>query len=52
MPRKSPFKRYRFPRNIILCAMRWYLRKPQRYQDGVDLLAERGITVNRSTIYR
>lgn len=26
LPRPSPFKHHRFPRNIILCAVRWYLR--------------------------
>ena len=38
MPRKSSFKRHRFPREIILCAIRWYLRYPLSYQDVVDLL--------------
>lgn len=52
MQRRSPFKRHRFHRDIILCALRWYLRYPLSYQDVVDLLAERGIPVNRSTIYR
>ncbi len=52
MPRKSPFKHHRFPRDIILCAVRWYLRYPLSYQDVVDLLAERGININRSTVYR
>lgn len=28
MARKSPFKHHRFPRDIILCAVRWYLRYP------------------------
>lgn len=51
MPRKSPFKHHRFPQEIILCAVRWYLRYPRSYQDVVDLLAERGIMVDRSTIY-
>ena len=32
--------------------MRWYLRYPLSYQDVVDLLAERGIRVDRSTVYR
>lgn len=32
--------------------MRWYLRYPLSYQDVVDLLAERVISVNRSTVYR
>ena len=52
MPRKSPFKHHRFPREIILRAVRWYLRYPLSYQDVVDLLAERGINVDRSTVYR
>jgi IS6 family transposase len=52
MPRKSPFKHHRFPREIISCAVRWYLRYPLSYRDVVDLLAERGIMVDRSTMYR
>jgi transposase, IS6 family len=52
MSRRSPFKHHRFPREIILCAVRWYLRYPLSYQDVVDLLAERGIAVDRSTLYR
>ena len=52
MPRKSPFKHHRFPQEIILCAVRWYLRYPLSYQDVVDLMAERDITVDRSTVYR
>ncbi|MFG6562015.1 IS6 family transposase [Sulfitobacter sp. 1A15299] len=52
MPRKLPFKRHRFPREIILCAIRWYLRYPLSYQDVVDLLEERGIAVDRSTVFR
>ena len=41
MPRKSPFMRHRFSREIILCAVRWYLRFPLSYREVVDLLAER-----------
>lgn len=52
MPCKSPFKHHRFPPDIILCAVRWYLRYPLSYQDVVDLLAEREIAVDRSTVYR
>jgi transposase, IS6 family len=52
MARKSPFKHHRFPRDIILCAVRWYLRYPLSYQDVVDLLAERGVSVDRSSVYR
>ena len=52
MARKSPFKHHRFPRNLILCAVRWYLRFPLSYQDVADLLAERDVTGDRSTGYR
>lgn len=46
------FKRHRFPSDIILCAVRWYLRYRLPYQDVVDLMAKRGIAVDRSTLYR
>jgi len=52
MLRKYPFKHHGFPGDIILCAVRWYLRYLLSYQDVVDFLPERGITVNRSTVYR
>lgn len=52
MSRNPPFKHHRFPREIILCAVRWYLHYPRAYQDIVDLLAERRICVDRSTVYR
>lgn len=51
MRRISPFEDHRFPHEIILNAVRWYLRYPLSYQDVVDLLAERGISVDRSTVY-
>lgn len=52
MPRRLPFNHHRFPKEVILCAVRWYLRYPVSYQDVVELLAERGVTVDRSTVYR
>ena len=52
MPRQSPFKHHRVPREIILCAVRCYLRYPLSYQDVVDLLAERDIKIDRSSVYR
>ena len=48
----APFKRHRFPQEIILLRVRRYCRYPLSYQDVVDLLAERGVTVDRSTIFR
>lgn len=50
--RKNPFKRHRFPRDIILLAVRWYCRYPLSCRDVRDLLAERGVTVDASTIHR
>jgi transposase-like protein len=37
---------------VIALAVRWYVRYRLRYADVVEWLAERGITVDRSTIYR
>jgi len=52
MPRQSPFKHHRLPRDIILCAIPWYLHYPLSYQDVADLLADCGIAVDRSTEFR
>lgn len=40
----NPFKRHRFPREIILLAVRWYCRYPLSCRDVRDMLAERGVT--------
>lgn len=52
MRRKNPFKHHRFPSEVILCAVRLYLRYPLSYADTRDLLQERGVHVDRATIYR
>ena len=49
---RDPFKGHRFPCEVILMAVRWYCRFPLSYQDVTDLLAERGITVDRATVFR
>jgi transposase, IS6 family len=43
---------YRFPREVIAPAVRWYLRYGLSYRDVEELLADRGITVDHVTIYR
>ncbi len=43
---------YRFPREVIAVAVRWYLRFGLSYRDVEELLAERGIEVDHVTIYR
>jgi transposase-like protein len=43
---------YRFPREVIAVAVRWYLRYGLSYRDVEELLAERGVEVDHVTIYR
>jgi IS6 family transposase len=43
---RSGFAGFRFPPEVIMVAVRWYLRS-QSYRDVEELLAERGITVDR-----
>jgi transposase-like protein len=47
----TPFSGYRFPPDIIALAVRWYLRYRLSYADVAELLAERGVTVDPSTIF-
>ena len=48
----SLFAGFRFPREVIAVAVRWYLRYGLSYRDVEELLAERGVTVDHVTIYR
>jgi hypothetical protein len=48
----SPPVGYRFPREVIAVAVRWYLRYGLSYRDVEELLAERGIEVDHVTVYR
>jgi len=50
--RSSAFAGYRFPSEIIVLAVRWYLRYGLSYRDVEELLGERGIEVDHVTIYR
>jgi transposase-like protein len=47
----SAFCGFRFPDAIIAVAVRWYLRLRLPYADVVVLLAERGIHVDRTTVF-
>jgi len=51
-PASSAPAGYRFPREVIAVAVRWYLRYGLSYRDVEELLAERGIEVDHVTIYR
>jgi transposase, IS6 family len=48
----SAFHGFRFPPEIIVLAVRWYLRYGLSYRDVEELLAERGIEVDHVTVYR
>jgi transposase-like protein len=45
------FSGYRFPDEVIALAVRWYLRFRLSYADLAERLAERGISVDPSTLY-
>ncbi len=47
----SSFCGYRFPDDVIALAVRWYLRFRLPYADLVELLVERGVHVDASTIF-
>jgi transposase-like protein len=46
------FAGFRFPREVIAVAVRWYLRYGLSCRDVEELLAERGVTVDHVTVYR
>jgi len=48
----SAFAGFQFPPEVILLAVRWYLRYGLSYRDLEELLAERGIQVDHVTLYR
>jgi transposase, IS6 family len=48
----SAFAGFRFPPEIIVLAVRWYLRYGLSYRDVEELLSERRIEVDHVTIYR
>ncbi|MGI8754452.1 MAG: IS6 family transposase, partial [Acidimicrobiales bacterium] len=48
----SAFAGFQFPPEVILLAVRWYLRYGLSCRDLEELLAERGIEVDHVTLYR
>jgi hypothetical protein len=47
---RSAFAGFRFPPDVIVVAVRWYLRFGLSYRDVEELLAERGVEVDHVTI--
>jgi transposase, IS6 family len=52
LPTPSAFTGFRFPREVIVLAVRWYLRYGLSYRDVEELLAERGVQVDHVTVFR
>ena len=50
--KRSAFVGFRFPPDVIIVAVRWYLRFGLSYRDVEELLAERGVEVDHVTVYR
>jgi transposase, IS6 family len=48
----NPFKGRQYPGEVIITAVRWYLRYPLSYVHVAELLAERGLFVDASCIWR
>jgi IS6 family transposase len=46
------FRGFRFPAEVILWAVSWYLQFPISYRDLEAMLADRGVAVDHTTMYR
>src|SRR5712672_129032 len=46
----SAFSGYRWPKDVIIMAVRWYLAYPLSSRQVLELLAERGIDVSHRTV--
>src|SRR5437667_963591 len=49
---QHPFKWRHFQADIILLCVRWYLRYALSYRDLEEMMQERGLSVDHTTIYR
>ena len=49
---ENPFKGRHYQSEVILLAVRWYLRYSLSYRDLVEMLSERGLSLNHTTVYR
>ncbi len=52
MRKQDPFKWRHFQPDIILLCVRWYLRYALSYRDLEEVMLERGLHVDHTTIYR
>ncbi|MEM9776248.1 MAG: hypothetical protein AAF902_16845, partial [Chloroflexota bacterium] len=52
MTSSKPFKWRHFQSDLILLNVRWYLRYSLSYRDLEEMMLERGVKVDHTTIYR
>jgi DDE domain len=52
LPLRSAFTGFRLPADVIVLAVRWYLRYGLSNRDVEELLSERGVEVENVTVYR
>ncbi len=52
MDQSNPFKWRHYEGEIILLCVRWYLRYSLSYRDLEEMMVERGLKVDHTTIYR
>ena len=52
MSQRNPFKWRHFEAEIILLCVRWYLRYALSYRDLEEMMLERGLSVDHTTLYR
>jgi transposase, IS6 family len=52
IPLHCAFAGFRFPSDVIVLTVRWYLRFGLSYRDIEELLSERGVEVDHVTVYR
>jgi transposase, IS6 family len=52
MAEQHPFKWRHFQAEIILLCVRWYVRYSLSYRDLEEIMAERGLSVDHTTLYR
>src|SRR5215471_4834199 len=52
LPPTSAFAGFRFPAEVIVVAVRWYLRYNLSYRDVEELLVERGVEVDHVSVFR
>jgi transposase, IS6 family len=52
MGEQHPFKWRHFEAEIILLCVRWYLRDALSYRDLEEMMLERGLHVDHTSMYR